>query len=69
VATPSHFRKIQILTGIDGVNFADCYKRHLEIPMEGMTIKFIGKDDLIENNLASGRPKDQIDADALNKLD
>ncbi len=38
--------------------------RHLD----GMPIQVIGKEDLISNKLASGRPKDWIDLEELGKL-
>jgi hypothetical protein len=60
-------RKIQILTGIDGVKFADCRSRRVEIELQGMHLKFIGKEDLIRNKQASARSKDLIDVDELSK--
>lgn len=54
-------RKIQVLTGIDGVVFDDAWSNRVESPLNGMILKFIGKKDLILNKGASGRPKDQID--------
>jgi predicted nucleotidyltransferase len=61
-------RKIQVLTGIDGVSFAECYNRRLEIRDDGLLMKFIGKNDLLANKAASGRAKDLIDLDELRKL-
>jgi predicted nucleotidyltransferase len=61
-------RKIQILTGIDGVSFSECFARKIEVEIGGMAVKFIGKDDLILNKAASGRPKDRIDLEELGKL-
>jgi predicted nucleotidyltransferase len=61
-------RKIQVLTGIDGVKFADCHDRRIEVEADGLRMKFIGKDDLIRNKAASGRPKDRIDVEELGKL-
>jgi predicted nucleotidyltransferase len=43
-------RKIQVLTGIDGVTFADCSSRRVEVDLQGMNLKFIGKEDLIRNH-------------------
>jgi predicted nucleotidyltransferase len=60
-------RKIQVLTGIDGVTFSDCRSRRVEIELQGMNLKFIGKEDLIRNKKASARSKDLIDIDELNK--
>lgn len=61
-------RKIQVLTGIDGVAFEECYRRRIEVNIQGMNVKFIGKDDLIRNKTASGRPKDRIDVEQLGKI-
>jgi predicted nucleotidyltransferase len=62
-------RKIQVLTGIDGVRFAECHRNRIEIEIEsdGLVLKVIGKNDLIRNKAASGRPKDQIDLSELQK--
>jgi predicted nucleotidyltransferase len=54
-------RKIQILTGIDGVRFEDAWANRVEEDIDGMNLKFIGKKDLLINKRASGRPKDEID--------
>ena len=61
-------RKIQVLTGIDGVAFADCSNRSVEALLGGVPVRFIGKEDLIRNKAASGRPKDRIDLEELQKL-
>lgn len=61
-------RKIQVLTGIDGVAFTECYARRVEVDLAGMTVKFIGKTDLIRNKTAAARPKDLIDSEQLGKI-
>lgn len=61
-------RKIQVLTGIDGVSFSECYAGRLELETDGLRVKIIGKDDLIRNKTASGRTKDRIDLEELRKL-
>lgn len=61
-------RKIQVLTGIDGVSFNECFGRKIEVEIGQINMKFIGKDDLIRNKAASGRPKDRIDLEELEKL-
>lgn len=62
-------RKIQILTGIDGVTFSECYESRQEIDYEGLRLKLIGKSDLIRNKRASGRPKDIIDLQELLRIE
>lgn len=61
-------RKIQVLTGIDGVKFEQAWQNRVEVNMNGMNLQFIGKADLIANKRAVGRPKDQIDLLELEKL-
>jgi hypothetical protein len=60
-------RKIQVLTGIDGISFAESYSRRVELEDDGLKLPFIGKSDLIRNKIASGRPKDLIDVGELEK--
>jgi len=60
-------RKIQVLTGIDGVLFETAWKNRVVVSMNGMNLKFLGKEDLIANKRAVGRPKDQIDLLELEK--
>jgi len=61
-------RKIQILTGIDGVNFEECRQTAVQSEYLGRTLKFIGLDALLRNKKASGRPKDLIDVQELTGL-
>ncbi len=60
-------KRIDILMSIDGVDFADCSSRRMEIDVEGMTspVPFIGLDDLRRNKRASGRAQDLADVEAL----
>ncbi len=53
--------RIEILTDISGVTFPEAYKNRVERTIEGLTIYYIGYDDLIKNKIASGRPKDILD--------
>lgn len=61
-------RKIQILTGIDGVSFQECLQTVEECEYSGRKLKFIGLDALLRNKTASGRAKDQVDVEQLSKL-
>lgn len=61
-------RKIQVLTGIDGVSFNECFERKIEVEIGRINMKFISKEDLMRNKAASGRPKDRIDLEELGKL-
>jgi Nucleotidyl transferase of unknown function (DUF2204) len=61
-------RKIQVLTGIDGVTFDECFERKVETTINQAKLKFISKQDLMLNKAATGRAKDLIDLDELKKL-
>lgn len=57
--------RIDLLTSIDGVTFAECFPRRLELPLGDVTVPFIGLEDLRRNKAASGRAQDMADLDAL----
>ena len=59
--------KIQILTGIDGVTFDECYSKRLSLEIDDLPLEVIAKEDLILNKAASGRPKDKLDLEELRK--
>lgn len=58
-------RKIQVLTGIDGIRFEQCVAEGVEVRDGDLTLRFIGKAQLLRNKAASGRPKDLIDLQEL----
>lgn len=58
-------RRIDILTSIDGVDFAEAYSRREEVKIGGICVPFISKTDLIKNKEASGREKDKLDSKYL----
>jgi predicted nucleotidyltransferase len=60
--------RIDILNEIDGVEFKDAYGHKLIIDIDGLTINYIGLDDLIKNKTVSGRSQDIADVNALKKL-
>ncbi len=53
--------RIDLLTGISGVDFESAWSRHIEVVLGGVVVPFIGRDDLIANKRASGRPQDVAD--------
>ncbi len=59
--------RLEILNRISGVSFEECYPHRVEIEIEGVLVKFIGRDQLIANKLASGRDKDLSDVKKLTK--
>ncbi len=57
-----------ILPDIPGVDFDAAWERRVEIVVDektGLKANFISADDLIASKLASGRPQDLADADAV----
>lgn len=60
--------RLEVSTSIDGVEFDDCFPRRETVEHEGMTINFIGYNDLIANKKASGRLKDLADVEELEKI-
>lgn len=57
--------RIEVLTGISGVNFEQCYARRKETKIDGIKLKIISFEDLLKNKKASGRYKDLNDLENL----
>lgn len=58
-------RRIDILTGIDGVAFGEAWAHRISTEVGGVRIPVIGLEDLIKNKLATGRDRDRADARRL----
>jgi len=61
-ATP---RRIDILTKITGVEFEEAEAERLMVSIEGIEIPVIGRNHLIQNKKAVGRPQDEADVSRL----
>ena len=61
--------RIDILTAISGVAFDDAWENRLFIELDDIKLNVIGRDDLIVNKRACGRPKDIADAETLDPTD
>src|SRR5579872_2925453 len=57
--------RIEVQTGIDGVQFGDCYQRRIVTEVDGIRVNLITLADLKTNKRASGRNKDLADLDNL----
>lgn len=57
--------RIDILTGIDGVSFADAWSSRVEANFEAKPLYVIGREALLVNKRASGRKKDLLDVALL----
>ena len=58
-------RRIDLLTEISGVEFEEAWQTRLVVEVQGMDVSFLGREALIKNKIASGRPKDMADVSAL----
>lgn len=63
--------RIDILTGISGVDFDDAWKRRLNLVLPGMNVAIavISKVDFLANKRAAGRAKDLLDVRMLIEAD
>jgi hypothetical protein len=59
--------RIDILTSIDGVDFESAWLRRVLVQMGDVEVPFIGREDLIANKKAAGRPQDLVDVDRLTR--
>ena len=53
--------RIDLLTGISGVRFEEAWPRRVMVTVEGRAMPVLGRDDLIRNKRATGRPRDLAD--------
>jgi hypothetical protein len=60
---PPH--RVDIMTEVDGLTFEAAWERRVTITIDAMSIPFIGRDDLIANKRAAGRPQDLADVARL----
>ncbi len=59
--------RIELLTEISGVAFADAWPRRETVDLDGVRCFVIAREDLIANKRAAGRPQDLADADFLER--
>lgn len=57
--------RIEVLTGIDGVEFTECFRSRTVSEVNGQKINLISLRDLVVNKRASGRHKDLDDLEHL----
>jgi hypothetical protein len=57
--------RIDLLTSITGVPFDDAWMGRIVAELDGMPVNFIGRQALIQNKRATGRPQDLADLAAL----
>lgn len=59
--------RLEVLTSISGVTFAGAYSRRVEVVLEDLLVPFISLADLIKNKTSTGRGKDKVDVETLQK--
>jgi hypothetical protein len=57
--------RIDLLSSITGVTFADCYPKRMELVLEDVKVNFIDLEHLRQNKKASGRLQDLADLEQL----
>jgi len=65
IGVPPH--RIDLLTSISGVEFDAAWSERIEVDVDGLTLSILGKEHLIANKRAAGRPKDLVDAEWLDR--
>jgi hypothetical protein len=60
--------RIDIMQSIPGVSFEDAWNAATIGTIEGVPVRFISREHLIANKMASGRPRDLGDVDELRKF-
>ncbi len=61
-------RRIDVLTKISGVEFGEALRDHVVVHVGRVAVRCIGLEAMIRNKRAAGRPKDLVDAHALEAL-
>jgi hypothetical protein len=57
--------RVDILSGISGVQFADAWPRRVVLHIEGIEVPVLGRADFVANKRAAGRPRDLLDVELL----
>ena len=61
-------RRVDIMTGIDGVQFGQAYSARNEVLLDSIPVPFLSKEFLIQNKKATGREKDAVDLKILEDM-
>lgn len=62
-------RRIDLMTAISGVSFEEARASRILVELAGMKLPVLGRRALVKNKRATGRPKDIVDADALESVE
>jgi len=61
--------RVDILSGISGVEFSDAWTRRVVVELEGLQVPVLSREDFITNKKAAGRAKDLLDLALLDEAD
>lgn len=59
--------RVDFLLALPGVTFTAAWSRRVMVDLDGVAVPVIGREDLIANKVAVGRPQDRRDVRALEK--
>jgi hypothetical protein len=59
--------RVDLLLGLPGVEFTSAWPRRVDVELEGLCVHVIGRDDLVANKRAVGRPQDRRDVRAIER--
>ncbi len=62
-------RRIDVLTEISGVTFDEAWGSRVIAEVDGRSVGFIGRAELLKNKEVAGRPKDIADAARLRRME
>ena len=62
-------RRIDIITSLEALSFADAWSNRIQVEIDGIQIPVLGRDDFIRNKRAAGRPQDLADVARLEEDD
>jgi hypothetical protein len=57
--------RIDLIMGVPGVEFEECYAKRAETDIDGVKLSFIDLENLKKSKKASGRPQDMADVENL----
>ena len=60
--------RVDLLTSISGVDFAEAWARRSSAELDGLTVPLISLEDLLRNKRAAGRIQDMADVELLERL-
>ena len=61
--------RIDLLTSITGVSFDEAWPHRQGVPIGALTVPVLGREDLVRNKRALGRPRDLVDLASLEDAD